>query len=85
MRVRIVCPMKGSIDGIDLSKFRIDFVYDMSTTLANYLMASGYAVPVIDDQPALVVPLQELDTVVDLSPRDTASDRPPRSSRRKPR
>lgn len=83
MRVRIVSPMKGSIDGIDLSKFRIDFVYDMSTTLANYLMASGYAVPVIDDKPALVVPLQDVDTVVEPDPRETANDRAPRAPRGK--
>jgi hypothetical protein len=57
MRIRITMPMKGEIDGIDLTRFQVGQVYDMGPSLANYLMASGYAMPVVDEKPALVVPL----------------------------
>jgi len=84
MRVRIVSPINGSIDGIDLSKFRIDVVYEMSTSLANYLMASGYAVPVMDEKPALVAPVQEAEDASERAPRNTANERR-RTPRAKPR
>jgi len=48
MRVRILVPMKGTIDGIDLTHFEVGQIYDVGTTLANYLLASGYARPVAD-------------------------------------
>jgi hypothetical protein len=51
MRVRILVPMKGSIDGIDLSHFEVGQVYDVGTTLANYLLASRYAIPIADEKP----------------------------------
>jgi hypothetical protein len=81
MRVRIVSSMKGDIDGIDLTKFEIGRVYDMGTSLANYLMASGYAVPVADERPALVVPLDEADRHT-TSPLAEAADKPRRQRRR---
>jgi hypothetical protein len=57
MRVRITHALNGSIDGIQLSRFRVGEVYDMGTSLANYLMACGFAMPVVDEGPALVIPL----------------------------
>jgi hypothetical protein len=48
MRVRILVPMKGTVDGIDLTHFQVGRIYDVGTTLANYLLASGYVVPVAD-------------------------------------
>jgi hypothetical protein len=44
-------PMKGTIDGIDLTHFEVGHVYDVGTTLANYLLASGYAKPIADETP----------------------------------
>jgi hypothetical protein len=49
--------MKGQIDGIDLERFEVDRIYDMGTSLGSYLMSSGYAMPVADEKPALIVPL----------------------------
>jgi hypothetical protein len=59
MRVRITQYLTGSIDGIQLRRFRVGEVYDMGTSLANYLMAMGYALPVVDERPALVIPLAD--------------------------
>ena len=49
MRVRITIRMEGSIDGIDLTNFQVGRVYDLAPVLANYLLASGYAMPVRDE------------------------------------
>ena len=51
MRVRILVPMKGTVDGIDLTHFQVGRIYDVGTTLANYLLASGYVIPVADTTP----------------------------------
>jgi hypothetical protein len=51
MRVRILVPMKGTVDGIDLTHFEVGRIYDVGTTLANYLLASGYVIPVADTTP----------------------------------
>ena len=59
MRIRVLTPMKGFIDGLDLTQFRVGTVYDVSAALATYLMASCYAMPVTDEKPARVIPLDE--------------------------
>jgi hypothetical protein len=56
MRLRITEPPSGRIDGIQLDRFESGLVYDVGTSIANYLMAEGWAVPV-DDDVAPVVPL----------------------------
>ena len=62
MRVRITQHLTGSIDGIQLRRFRLGEVYDMGPSLANYLMAMGYALPVVDERPALITPLDDAET-----------------------
>ena len=57
MRVRITRALTGDVDGIDLSKFVEGLCYDVGTTLANYLLAQGWAEPAAGDQPAAVIPL----------------------------
>jgi len=52
MRVRIISAMRGQIDGIDLTRFQVASVYEVGTSLANYLMAAGCAEPVINEPPA---------------------------------
>jgi hypothetical protein len=77
MRVRILVPMKGTIDGIDLTHFEVGQIYDVGTTLANYLLASGYARPVVDKTP-------EADDVTERSQaheRDKAADKGRRDKR----
>jgi hypothetical protein len=60
VRIRITQPLSGSIDGIQLSRFVTGLIYDVGTTLANYLLAQGLAVPVDSDVPALVLPIDEV-------------------------
>jgi hypothetical protein len=57
MRIRITEPLTGSIDGIQLDRFRVGETYDMGTTLASYFMAVGAAVPVVDETPGGIVAL----------------------------
>ena len=56
MRLRITRQLRESIDGIQFSAFRSGYVYEVGTTIANYLLASGAAEPVGDDQPYLILP-----------------------------
>lgn len=67
MRIRITQPLSGSIDGIQLSRFVVGLTYEVGTTLANYLLAQGFAVPVDDDVPALVLPIREISDAADRS------------------
>ena len=75
MRVRITQTRSGSIDGIQLSRFVAGVTYDVGTTLGNYLLAEGLAVPVDESTPALVVQ----------PPPSEAQDRPRRGRRRRPK
>jgi hypothetical protein len=54
MRVRITRRLSGSIDGIQLGRFVAGLTYDVGTTLGNYLLADGYAVPAEPEAPAVV-------------------------------
>jgi hypothetical protein len=56
MRLRITRQLRESIDGIQFSAFRSGYVYEVGTTIANYLLASGAAEPVEDDEPFLILP-----------------------------
>jgi len=59
MRVRITETLSGEVDGFPLSRLMKGNVYDVGTTLGCYLLASGAAVPVTDEAPALLLPLDE--------------------------
>ena len=56
MRLRITKQLHESIDGIQLSAFRPGYVYDVGTTVGNYLLAVRAAEPVADDHPFLILP-----------------------------
>jgi len=56
MRLRITRQLRESIDGIQFSAFRPGYVYEVGSTIANYLLASGAAEPVEDDHPYLILP-----------------------------
>jgi hypothetical protein len=56
MRLRITRQLRESIDGIQFSAFRSGYVYEVGTTVASYLLASGAAEPVDDDEPYLILP-----------------------------
>jgi hypothetical protein len=59
MRIRITQLLSGSIDGIQLSRLRQGEIYDVSTSLASYLLCERLAEPVTDQEPALVLPLND--------------------------
>jgi hypothetical protein len=56
VRLRITRSLDGSIDGIQLGRFRYGGVYEVRTLLACYLLAEGAAEPVSDDIPAEILP-----------------------------
>jgi len=82
MRVRITQPLPGSIDGIQLSRFVTGLTYDVGTTLGNYLLAAGSAMPIEETTPALVLPIQDLSEI--LFPQSEATD-VERKPRRRPK
>jgi hypothetical protein len=86
MRVRITQALSGSIDGIQLRRFVTGLTYDVGTTLGNYLLAEGMAVPVDENTPALVLPIQddsELES--EKAPPSEAQDRARRARRKRPK
>ena len=52
VRLKITKQLAGSIDGRHLGRFEVGEVYDVGTTLANYLLAMGAAEPVPEERPA---------------------------------
>ena len=52
MRLKITKPLAGSIDGLHLGRFAVGEVYDVGTSLANYLLAMGAAEPVVVNEGA---------------------------------
>lgn len=57
MRIRIVQQPHGTVDGVSLNRFTKGCVYDVGTSLASYLLASGWAEPLSDEAPGLVLPI----------------------------
>jgi hypothetical protein len=89
VRLRITRALTGSIDGIQLDRFRPGDVYDVATTLACYLLAIGSAEPVGDDEPASIWPAEHrlfgphVTGRAFTVPRQQAADRPARKKRRR--
>jgi hypothetical protein len=55
LRLRILKTLSGSIDGIQLGRFRAGSVYEFGSMIASYLLAIGAAEPA-DDEPATILP-----------------------------
>jgi hypothetical protein len=53
--------MSGDLDGFRLDRLKIGEMYDIGASLATYLMSCGFAVPVVDERPARIVPLDQGD------------------------
>jgi hypothetical protein len=49
VRLKITKQLSGSIDGLHLGRFAVGGVYDIGTSLGNYLLAMGAAEPVGDE------------------------------------
>jgi hypothetical protein len=75
MRVLITKQLSGSIDGIQLSRFIKGLTYDVGTTVANFLLAEGAAVPTKEKAAALVLPIREVADVL-FPPLSEAADSP---------
>ena len=60
MRIRMLDPRTTKIDGIDLSMFHADQVYEVESSVATYLIVSGVAEAAAHDAPALVVRSDEV-------------------------
>jgi hypothetical protein len=43
MRIRIIRPATGTLDGSDLTELRVGRVYDLHSSLASYLIVTGFA------------------------------------------
>ena len=62
MRIRVLNTRTvPEVDGIDLRRFRVGLTYEIGTNLAALFLAEGWAEPVADDAPALLVPFSEND------------------------
>jgi hypothetical protein len=72
MRIRVVQkPSVDCIDGIQLGRFVPGQQYEVGAGLGALFLAERWAEPVIDAEPALVVPLSELSADgVRVSPRN---------------
>jgi hypothetical protein len=57
LRIRITQELRGSVDGIDLTKFLEGLTYEVGTTLGNDLLAQRWAEPASQHDPAAVLPL----------------------------
>lgn len=55
MRLRIILPLDGCIDGIRLDVFKPGYVYEVGTLLGCYLLATHAAVPA-DGEPVSLPP-----------------------------
>ena len=74
MRIRMLQPRTTKIDGIDLSMFHPDHVYEVEPSVAMYLIVSGVAEPSSADAPALVVRSDEVMVPVCVGPIGPVAD-----------
>ena len=56
MKVRITRKLSGSVDGIDLGRYRPGFAYEVGPVVGTYLLAIHAAIPAEDHTPALRLP-----------------------------
>jgi hypothetical protein len=67
MRVRILKPSEGVVDGVSLRCLVPGCLYDLSPPLARYLVTNGLAAETSELNAALVVPLDEPDALEQLT------------------
>ena len=59
MRIRMLRPQQGDVDGVDLACFRAGLTYDVAPTLGTYLVTVNAAEPLGSDEPASLTPLSD--------------------------
>lgn len=61
MRIRIIqTPTEACIDGLRVDHFIVGQQYEMGNLLGALFLSEGWAEPVDDSRPALVIPLDEM-------------------------
>jgi hypothetical protein len=50
VRVRVTGVCADEVDGVPLSRFEVGLVYDVNASLGSYLIATGCAEAVLDDE-----------------------------------
>ena len=85
MRIRITRHPHGEIDGVPLDRFEPGEVYDVSVSIATYLMVCGCAQAITNTGPARIVPL---DLTAELRSRvkrvtDKAAERPRKAPKKR--
>jgi len=76
VRLKITKQLAGSIDGLHLGRFVVGQVYDIGTSLANYLLAMGAAEPVGEERPARDLPMEQHELLNELRRRLKGGDSP---------
>ena len=62
MRIKVLrTPTLLEVDGIDLQRFSVGLVYEVGNSLGALFLAEGWAEPMSDDTPALLVPFSDSD------------------------
>ena len=91
MRVRMLQPAAGVMDGISLSHLIPGLTYDIPPSTAHYLTANGFAEELASDATALVIPVDDLHAFngvvggITVTQTDRAHDKPRRRRGRKKR
>jgi len=93
MRIRILKPVSGVLEGVSLSTLSTGLQYDVEASLARYLISTGAAEAIASGPPALVIAADDpyiahLTGGVTVSQnakpvRDIAADRPARVRRKR--
>ena len=90
MRVRILKPSAGIMDGVSLSHLLPGLTYDLEPSLGHYLTLNQYAEEVPAATPALVIPVDDPRAFNGLAGgvsivhvRDQAADKPRRARKKK--
>jgi hypothetical protein len=77
MRIRVIQkPTATCLDGVHLDTFHVGQQYEVGSILGALLLCEGWAVPVDDPRPALVIPMGPMAPMAEFAP-DRPSDTPP--------
>ena len=60
LRIRITVAPQGDLDGVELSTFAVGMTYEVSASLATYLVTTGCAVVADPSDPIVVLPLNDI-------------------------
>jgi hypothetical protein len=78
MRIKVVQkPQQSSIDGIQLDNFLPGQQYEVGNTIGALFLAEGWAVPVADDEPAILIPRREFAVKPTTTPSNLIRDKYP--------